>query len=220
MVASPFWFMLFFLRCFFLSVTGEEEPTSLVEEELDTPSTAESGQKNTKRHHFKCKQSIQRLRMPKWKGPSPTNTLSRVRQCRGTSLHTSVTPQEQRTTQSFHFLHLQKAAGAYRDWKDDSKHALNNRVFQQKYVMKKKILKLDKNISGSVRTTGKSTWRYGWRCEVLRPGLTPSGPGTSLTRPLRPTGRPQAGTARGGRFPGTFTVTRSRSISFPGTFSM
>lgn len=42
MVASPFWFMLFFLRCFFLSVSGEEEPTSLVEEELDTPSTAES----------------------------------------------------------------------------------------------------------------------------------------------------------------------------------
>ena len=45
-VASPFWFMLFFLRCFFLSVSGDEEPTSLVEEELDTPSTAESGHKN------------------------------------------------------------------------------------------------------------------------------------------------------------------------------
>lgn len=41
-VASPFWFMLFFLRCFFLSDTGEAEPTSLVDEELDTPSTAES----------------------------------------------------------------------------------------------------------------------------------------------------------------------------------
>ncbi|KAG7232261.1 hypothetical protein INR49_009337 [Caranx melampygus] len=45
-------------------------------------------------------------------------------------------------------------------------------------------------------------------------------PGTSLTRPLRPTGGPQAGMARGGRFPGTFTVTRSRSISFPGVLSM
>ncbi len=55
---------------------------------------------------------------------------------------------------------------------------------------------------------------------ILWPGLTPSGPGTSLTRPLSPTGTPQAGTARGGRFPGTFTVTRSRSISFPGAFSI
>ena len=43
--ASPFWFMLFFLRCFFLSVTGEAQPTSLVEEELETPSTAESRHK-------------------------------------------------------------------------------------------------------------------------------------------------------------------------------
>lgn len=40
--ASPFWFMLFFLQCFFLSVMGEAEPTSLVEEELETPSSAES----------------------------------------------------------------------------------------------------------------------------------------------------------------------------------
>lgn len=45
--ASPFWFMLFFLRCFFLSVSGEAEPMSLVEEELDTPSTAESSNKIT-----------------------------------------------------------------------------------------------------------------------------------------------------------------------------
>lgn len=48
-VASPFWFMLFFLRCFFLSVIGEAEPTSLVEEELETPSTAESDRMKTRR---------------------------------------------------------------------------------------------------------------------------------------------------------------------------
>lgn len=50
----------------------------------------------------------------------------------------------------------------------------------------------------------------------LSPRPTPSGPCTSLS----PTGGPPVGTARGGRFPGTFTVTRSRSISFPGVFSM
>lgn len=42
--------MLFFRRCFFLSVSGEEEPISLVEEELDTPSTAESGEMNADRY--------------------------------------------------------------------------------------------------------------------------------------------------------------------------
>lgn len=40
-----------------------------------------------------------------------TNTLSMVGQRRGTSLHTSVIPQEDWTTQSFHLLHLQNAAG-------------------------------------------------------------------------------------------------------------
>lgn len=56
----------------------------------------------------------------------------------------------------------------------------------------------------------------------LLPALAPSGPCTSLTRPLRPGGGPQEGTApaRGGRFPGTFTVTRSMSISFPWAFCM
>lgn len=48
---------------------------------------------------------------------------------------------------------------------------------------------------------------------------------SSLLRPFTPgvalggTGEGPAGaTAFGGRFPGTFTVTRSRSISFPWTF--
>lgn len=98
-----------------------------------------------------------KLNMHRLKGPLLTNTLSMVRQCRGTSLHTSVTPQEQCTTQSFHFLHLQKAAGAYRDWKDDSKHALNNSHLD-KYQMKKTRLKLNKYI----------TYDYVWTTEKIK----------------------------------------------------
>lgn len=49
------------------------------------------------------------------KGAFLTDTLSMVRQCGGTSLHSSVASQEQCTAQSLHFLHLQKATG--RDWR-------------------------------------------------------------------------------------------------------
>lgn len=49
-VASPFWFMLFFLRCFFLSVTGEADPTSLVEGELETPSNVQSNNTITEKY--------------------------------------------------------------------------------------------------------------------------------------------------------------------------
>lgn len=54
----------------------------------------------------------------------------------------------------------------------------------------------------------------------LSPAPGPSGPGASFTRPFCPAGGPPEGTARGGRFPGIFTVTRSRSISLPWTFCM
>ena len=117
LAASPFWFMLFFLRCFFLSVSGDEEPTSLVEEELDTPSTAESANVNADGQQIKSESSGAGLSRRYGDLESflrLTNTLSVVRQCWGTSLHTSV-PQEERTTQSFHLLHLQNAAGTYWD---------------------------------------------------------------------------------------------------------
>lgn len=38
--ASPFWFMLFFLRCFFLSLMGEDWPGSLPEKGPAAPSRA------------------------------------------------------------------------------------------------------------------------------------------------------------------------------------
>lgn len=70
--------MLFFRRCFFLSVSGDEEPTSLVEEELDTPSTAESGDVNADR-------DMVTKYMWTWRGffffPQLTNTLGVVGQC-------------------------------------------------------------------------------------------------------------------------------------------
>lgn len=113
--ASPFWFMLFFLQCFFLSVRGEAEPTSLVEEELETPSSAES---DHRRHVSQdCLIVVKKNKVIYW-GISVclvlTNSLSVVRCRGGAPLNSSVTPQEERSSQPFHLLHLQEAAGTYR----------------------------------------------------------------------------------------------------------
>ena len=60
------------------------------------------------------------------KTTSLTNALSVVGQRGGTSLHTSVTPQEECTSQSFHLFHLQEAAGTHGDWRDDETYSGNN----------------------------------------------------------------------------------------------
>lgn len=118
MVASPFWFMLFFRRCFFLSVSGEEEPTSLVEEELDTPSTAESARgtltNGVRQNALKASGVQNQPRSKSAAGAWLTDTLAVVGQRGRAPLHPSAASQEERTAQSLHLLHLQEAAGT--DW--------------------------------------------------------------------------------------------------------
>lgn len=50
------------------------------------------------------------------------------------------------------------------------------------------------------------------------PGVGPSGVSASLGTPFKPDMEPPEDIARGGRLPGTLTVTRNKLISFPCTF--